>query len=111
MPAILPCIPFGETFHGPDGLTEFWTRFFARVKRYDKNALSLQYFVNGSEVVAYGTEKARIKGHITDEPSWLCLKFDVTGHIIARFEDYSDTQSAQNYLQHFRDRLNEEEDN
>jgi limonene-1,2-epoxide hydrolase/DNA-binding XRE family transcriptional regulator len=104
-------IPFAGVFHGPDGLTEFWTRFFSLVERYDKNALSLQYFVNGSEVVAYGTEKARIKGHTTDEPSWLCLKFDVSGGIITRFEDYFDTQSAQKYLQQFRDRLSEEEDN
>ena len=100
-------IPFAGTFHGPDGLSDFWNRFFALVERYDKNALSLQYFVNGPEVVAYGTEKGRIKGHTNDEPSWLCLKFDVSGGIITRFEDYFDTQSAQNYLQQFQDRLQE----
>jgi hypothetical protein len=103
-------IPFAGIHHGPDGLTEFWTRFFPLVERHDKNALSLQYFVNGSEVVAYGTEKARIKGHTTDEPSWLCLKFDVTGGIITRFEGYFDTQSAQKYLQQFQDRLQKEEE-
>ena len=98
-------IPFAGTFHGPDGLSEFWNRFFTLVERYDKNALSLQYFVNGPEVVAYGTEKGRIKGHTNDEPSWLCLKFDVSGGIITRFEDYFDTQSAQNYLQQFRQKM------
>lgn len=98
-------IPFAGTFHGPDGLAEFWSRFFALVERYDKDALKLQCFVNGSEVVAYGTEKARIKGHTTDEPSWLCLKFDVSGGIITRFEDYFDTQSAQRYLHDFQSKL------
>ncbi len=97
-------IPFAGVFHGPDGLTDFWRRFFGIVERYDKSALNLQYFVRGPEVVAYGTEKARIKGHSTDEPSWLCLKFDVSGGIITRFEDYFDTQSAQRYLQEFRSR-------
>ena len=102
-------IPFAGRFNGPDGLSEFWTRYFSLVERHDKNALNLQYFVNGPEVVAYGTEKTRIKGHTTDEPSWLCLKFDISGGIITRFEDYFDTQSAQKYLQQFQQRMEVEE--
>lgn len=95
-------IPFAGTFQGPDGLTDFWQRFFAVVERDDKSALNLQYFVNGHQVIAYGTEKARIKGQTTDEPGWLCLKFDVSGGIITRFEDYFDTQSAQRSLHEFQ---------
>ena len=103
-------IPFAGTFHGPHGLIDFWDRFFGLIECYDKTALCLQYFVNGHEVVAYGTEKGRIKGQTSDEPSWLCLKFDVSGGIITRFEDYFDTQSAQNYLQQFQNRLMEQPD-
>ncbi len=102
-------IPFAGNFSGPDGLSDFWSRFFSLVERYDKNALNLRYFVNGHEVVAYGTEKGRIKGHTTNEPCWLCLKFDVSGGIITRFEDYFDTQSAQKYLQQFQQRMETEE--
>ena len=73
-----------------------------------KQAINLQYFVNGPEVVAYGTEKSRIKGHTTDDPSWLCLKFNVSGGIITRFENYFDTQSAQKYLQQFHQKMERE---
>jgi len=97
-------IPFAGEYHGPDGLQEFWNRFFALIERYDKNALDLQYFVCGSEVVAYGTEKGRIKGQDTDEPSWLSLKFDIRDGVITRFEDYFDTASAQAYIQDFQQR-------
>lgn len=98
-------IPFAGEYRGPDGLHEFWNRFFALIERYDKNALDLQYFVCGSEVVAYGTEKGRIKGQDTDEPSWLSLKFDVRDGLIVRFEDYFDTASAQAYIQGFQKKM------
>jgi len=54
-------IPFAGEYHGPDGLQDFWDRFFGLIERPDKNALDLQYFVCGSEVVAYGMEQGRIR--------------------------------------------------
>ena len=98
-------IPFAGEYSGPDGLQDFWNRFFALIERYDKNALDLQYFVCGTEVVAYGTERGRIKGQDTDEPSWLSLKFDVRNGLIVRFEDYFDTASAQAYIKAFQQKM------
>ena len=103
-------IPFAGTFHGPDGLQEMWCRFFGLIERYDKTALNLQYFVNGNEVVAYGTEKGRIKGHTNDEPTWLALKFRITNGRIVRFEDYFDTASAQEHIREFLARSGESDE-
>ncbi len=103
-------IPFAGTYSGPDGLQEFWNRFFALLERPDKTALSLQYFVCGHEVVAYGTEQGRIKGLDTDAPSWLSLKFDVRGGQIVRFEDYFDTGAAQAYVQAFQQKMERDAD-
>ncbi|MEZ6121882.1 MAG: nuclear transport factor 2 family protein [Planctomycetaceae bacterium] len=101
-------IPFSGTYTGPDGLQEFWNRFFALIERYDKDAFDVQYYVCGREVVAYGTEKGRIKGHTTDEPTWLSLKFEVRDGLIVRFEDYFDTASAQAHVAGFRSRMSDE---
>ena len=98
-------IPFAGTFEGPEGLQEFWNRFFALIERHDKTSLNLQYFVCGHEVVAYGTERGRIRGHTTDQPTWLCLKFEVRNGQIVRFEDYFDTASAQAHIAAFQDKL------
>jgi len=101
-------IPFAGTFHGPAGLQEFWKRFFNLIERYDKSALDLQYFVCGNEVVAYGTERGRLKGQETDEPTWLCLKFRIQDGLITRFEDYFDTASAQANISSFKLRMHQE---
>ncbi|MEZ6129933.1 MAG: nuclear transport factor 2 family protein [Planctomycetaceae bacterium] len=98
-------IPFSGTYHGPDGLQEFWNRFFALIERYDKNAMDLQYYVCGQDVVAYGTEKGRLKGQVTNEAIWLSLKFEVRDGLIVRFEDYFDTASAQGNIAEFRARM------
>ncbi len=101
-------IPFAGTYHGPEGLQEFWRRFFGLIDRYDKNALDLKYFVCGGEVVAYGSETGRLQGQVTDEPTWLCLKFQIEDGLITRFEDYFDTATAQRHLQEFRIRMDEQ---
>ena len=95
-------IPFAGTFSGPDGLQEFWNRFFSLLERPDKNALRLTYYTNANEVVGYGTEWARIKGMDTKDPTWLSLMFRVEDGLIVRFEDYFDTAPAQARVDEFR---------
>lgn len=95
-------IPFAGTYRGPAGLQDFWDQFFGLLERPDKEVLELTYYTNGNEVVAYGTERARIKGHDADEPTWLSLKFRVEEGVIVRFEDYFDTATAQANVEAFR---------
>ncbi|MCC9600292.1 helix-turn-helix domain-containing protein [Stieleria sp. JC731] len=95
-------IPFAGTYSGPDGLQEFWNRFFGLLERPDKNALNLTYYTNANEVVAYGTERGRIRGTIADDPTWLSLLFRIEDGLIVRFEDYFDTATAQFHVDQFR---------
>lgn len=95
-------IPFAGGYFGPNGLQKFWDNFFCLLERPDKNALNLTYYTNGNEVVAYGTEFARIKGTNTEEPTWLSLLFRVENGLIVRFEDYFDTAPAQARVEEFR---------
>lgn len=104
-------IPFAGRFHGPDGLQEFWNRFFQLIERYDKEALDVRYYACSSEVVAYGTENGRIIGHDTDAPTWLCLRFEVRDGVIVKFEDYFDTASAQHHFHEFARRRDGVSDN
>lgn len=90
-------IPFSGMFHGPEGLTKFWNQYFALIDHCD-DELTLNYFINGLEVIASGTENRRLNGHRSAAPDWLCLKFKISGGIIVGFEYYFDTQSAQKQL-------------
>ncbi|WP_149496738.1 helix-turn-helix domain-containing protein [Roseiconus lacunae] len=99
-------IPFAGNYSGPEGLQQFLDRFFGLLERPDKNALTLKYYTNANEVVAYGTEFGRIKGSDTSELTWLSLLFRIEGGLVVRFEDYFDTAPAQARVEAFREKIN-----
>lgn len=92
-------IPFAGTYRGLDGLKKFWDRCFGLIERCDKTALELQYYVHGGEVVAYGNDEWRVQGQAMGEWIWLCLKFQIEGGLITRFECYFDTAAVHERLQ------------
>ncbi len=88
-------IPFAGTFHGPDGLTEFLNRLYSQSNCRNRIPSRPKYYVNfdGSDVIAHGTDNCSFDGRTGSNPSWLSLRFDISGGIIIRFEYYFDTQS------------------
>ena len=85
-------VPFAGTFHGMDGVSEFFKRFYGLFTR-KLNSLTPEFMVSTDRIVARFIDQVYFQGHEMP-PYWVNLHFKFRDGKIQRIDDEFDHHSA-----------------